>query len=179
MTHTAPPTVALDRRMDLPPAFDERTALTAMLTYVRLTVHAKCADLAQHHAAAVPVPTSPLTTIAGIVNHLRWVETYWIDVAYLGGEDRTPSTIDDPDVEMRAGPQRPLAELLAGYAAQAAHTDEILASRDWDSESVRRNRVTGRPLALRWIVLSLIEETARHNGHLDLLREMADGVTGL
>ena len=53
-----------------------------------------------------------------------------------------------------------------------------LAARDWDAEAVGRDEATGKPFALRYIVTHLIAETARHNGHLDILRELADGVTG-
>jgi hypothetical protein len=79
---------------------------------------------------------------------------------------------------MRLGLERPLAELLDEYAAQAAHTDAVVASRDWGAESVCKNGDTGKPFALRYIIMHLIEETARHNGHLDILPELADGVTG-
>jgi hypothetical protein len=79
---------------------------------------------------------------------------------------------------MRLGLERPLAALLDEYATQAAHTDDIVASHDWDAESVAVDSDVGQPIALRYIITHLIEETARHNGHLDILRELADGVTG-
>jgi hypothetical protein len=79
---------------------------------------------------------------------------------------------------MRRGLEQPLSQLLDEYAAQAARTDEVLALRDWDAESAFPDGDTGRPLALRYIVVHLITETARHMGHLDILRELADGVTG-
>jgi len=97
---------------------------------------------------------------------------------FLGRPDQWPGTDDDSALQMRAGLERPLAELLDEYAVQAAHTDEVVASRDWESESVGRNEDTGKPIALRYIVMHLNEETARHNGHLDILRELADGMTG-
>jgi hypothetical protein len=79
---------------------------------------------------------------------------------------------------MRAGLERPLADLLDDYAAQAAHTDEVIASHDWDAESALSDGESAKPVTLRYIAMHLIEETARHNGHLDILRELADGVTG-
>jgi hypothetical protein len=66
---------------------------------------------------------------------------------------------------MGRGLERPLAQLLDEYAIQAAHTDEIVASCDWDTESVAIDGDTGKPIALRYIITHLIEETARHNGH--------------
>jgi uncharacterized damage-inducible protein DinB len=169
--------IDLSNRTDFPAAFDERTTITQLLRYVRLTVHAKCVDLSQSDAAKTPLPSSPVMSIAGLVSHLRWVEAFWIDVVFLGLANQFPGTDDDSELQMRLGLERPLAELLAEYAAQAARTDEVVASRDWDAESVC-NGDTGKPIALRYIITHLIEETARHNGHLDILRELADGVTG-
>ena len=117
-------------------------------------------------------------SVTGLVSHLRWVEAFWIDVIFLGQPNRWPGTDDDSELQMRHGLERPLAELLDEYAAQAAHADEVVASRDWDAESVGKDGDTGKPYALRYIIMHLIEETARHNGHLDILRELADGTTG-
>jgi len=167
----------LTNRTDLPAAFDERSTLTQFLKYVRLTVHAKCVGLAETDAKRTPLPGSPAMSVSGLVSHLRWAEAFWIDVIFLGQRYRWPGTDNDSELQMRAGFDRPLAELLDEYAAQAAHTDEVVASHDWDAESVR-NGETGKPVALRYIIMRLIDETARHNGHLDILRELADGVTG-
>lgn len=173
MTH-----IDLSNRTDFPAAFDERTTLTQFLQYVRLTVHAKCADLSQSDATKTPLPGSPVMSVTGLVSHLRWAEAFWIDVIFLGRPNQWPGTDDDSELQMRHGLERPLAALLDEYAAQAARTDEVVASRDWDAESARKDGETGKPIALRYIIMRLIEETARHNGHLDILRELADGVTG-
>lgn len=84
---------------------------------------------------------------------------------------------DDPDREMRIGAQTPLATLLAGYAAQCERYRTLVAGLDLEARSQRTIR-TGEQVTLRWLLMHLIEEIARHNGHIDLLREMADGVTG-
>ena len=168
----------LRNRTDLPAAFDERSILTQFLRYVRLTVHAKCVDLSQSDAARTPLPGSPAMSVAGLVSHLRWSEAFWIDVIFLGQPYQWPGTDDDSELQMRAGLERPLAELLDDYAAQAAHTDEIITSHDWDAASALADGESGHPVTLRYIAMHLIEETARHNGHLDILRELADGVTG-
>ena len=165
-------------RSDRPPAVDdERETLMTMLRYTRATVHAKCTGLADEHVGAVRLPTSPLTTIGGLVSHVRWVEYSWVQVVFLGEEDHGPWTEEDPDRELRIGAALPLDELLASYAEQSARYDELLAGHDLAELSVRPGS-DGRRFPLRWILLHLIEETARHNGHLDILREMADGVTG-
>ena len=163
---------------DFPATFDERATLTQFLQYVRLTVHAKCTGLSESGAAHAPLPTSPAMSVAGVVSHLRWGEAFWIDVMFLGQPNHWPGTDHDSELQMREGHGRSLAELLDEYAAQAAHTDDVLASHDWDAEAQRKDGDTGRAIALRYIVMRLIEEASHHNGHLDILRELADGVTG-
>jgi uncharacterized damage-inducible protein DinB len=170
--------IDLASRTDYSPAADENSVTMQMLQYVRLTVHAKCVGLTQENAGVAPIPTSPLMTIAGLVNHVRWVEAFWIDFIFLGGTIDHPGTDDDPDREMRIAPEFPLEQLLAEYAEQAARTDDILRATDWDTWSAKKNKATGEGTALRWIVNHLIEETARHNGHIDIIRELVDGVTG-
>ena len=173
----APSIVDLSRRTDMPAAFDERTMLTTFLNYTRLTVHQKCVAISQDSAGNAPLGTSPLITIAGLVSHLRWVEAFWFDVVFLGRPDQAPYSDDDPDGEMRIGPSRPIQELLQEYADQCARNDAVIAATDLDAPSLRKNKA-GEPIPLKWIITHLIEETARHNGHIDLLREIADGVTG-
>jgi uncharacterized damage-inducible protein DinB len=163
-------------RTDVPPAWDERTILTAFLDYVRATVHAKCEHLAEVDAHRAPLSTSPLMSLAGLVNHLRWVEYFWFQVMLLGEEDHGPWTEEDPDREMRIAVEAPITQLLGEYQARCARYRDLVASLDLDTPSQRP--VSGRPVTLRWILFHLVEETARHNGHLDILRELADGVTG-
>lgn len=170
--------IDLSRRTDVPGTYDERATATQQLSYARLTVHAKCVGLSQADAVRTPLETSPAMSIAGLVSHLRWSEAFWIDVVFLGGRNQWPGTDDDSELQMRRGLEHPLTELLDEYATQAAHTDDIIATHDWDADAVGRDEDTGKPFALRYIIAHLITETSRHNGHLDILRELADGVTG-
>jgi hypothetical protein len=110
------------------------------------------------------------------VSHLRWVEYSWFQVVLLGEQDHGPWTEEDPDREMRIAVEVPIAQLLDEYEEQCARYRDLVASLDLDTPSKRP--VSGRPVTLRWILFHLVEETARHNGHLDILRELADGVTG-
>ncbi|KQV17337.1 MULTISPECIES: DinB family protein [unclassified Kitasatospora] len=164
-------------RTDLPPVLDERTSLATFLDYTRATALAKCENLAQEDANKAPLPGSPLMTMAGLISHLRWVEYWWFDVVFLGGEDEGPWTEEDPDREMRIAVDLPLAELLDDYRQLTDRYRELVAATDLDIVAQRTVR-DGKQINLRWIILHLIEETARHNGHLDLLRELADGTTG-
>ncbi|GAA3157139.1 DinB family protein [Streptomyces rameus] len=161
----------------MPPAWDERTQLTTFLDYVRATARAKCEELSDEDARKAPLPGSPLMTLSGLVNHLRWVEYYWFRVVFLGEEDEGPWTDEDPDREMRIAVDFPLSRLLDEYAAETARHNELIAAHALDTKA-RRGRGDAEPVDLRWILLHLIEETARHNGHIDILRELADGRTG-
>jgi len=173
-----PDAAAAGRTDDIPVSFDERTVLTTMLDYARDTVHAKCAGLADAGARRAFLPGSPLTTISGLVSHLRWVEYSWLEVRLLGGEDHGPWTDEDPDREMRIARHIPLSRLLGEYRASCARHGELVSGLDLDMVSRGDLGWRDEPVTLRWILSHLIEETARHNGHLDILRELADGVTG-
>ncbi|MFD6952753.1 mini-circle protein [Nocardiopsis sp. TSRI0078] len=165
-------------RVDPPKSADERTMLTTWLEWHRATVHAKCAGLSAEHATATPLPTSPLMSVGAIVSHLRWVEHAWFEMVLMGLPDQGYATPQDPDAEWRRGGEVPLDRLLDEYEDQCARSREITAKLELDAvaASARRNEES---TTLRWVLVHMIEETARHNGHLDLLRELADGTTGV
>ncbi|GGL94408.1 hypothetical protein GCM10010129_42940 [Streptomyces fumigatiscleroticus] len=171
----------MTQRTDTPPAWDERTQLDTFLDYARDTARAKCEGVSAEDARRAPLPGSPLMTLCGIISHLRWVEHYWVEVVFLGREmvgPLTEATDDDPDPEMRTAVDVPLPRLLAEYEEQSARYRRLLAEHDLDSTAVRPIR-DGRHVDLRWVILHLIEETSRHNGHLDIVRELVDGRTGV
>ncbi|HEX2705573.1 MAG TPA: DinB family protein [Candidatus Lustribacter sp.] len=162
---------------DRPDVWDERTTLLTMWRYTRAVAAAKCSDAPATAIGAPTVPTSPLTTLGGIANHQRWVEHWWLDVVFLGHEDRAPWTDADPDAEFRIGAEQPISLTLREWADQSAAIEAAIEGHDLD-ERGRDWRRSTEPPTLRWVLLHLIEENARHNGHLDLLREIADGATG-
>ena len=170
--------IAAGRTDDIPPSWDERTTLTTFLDYARDTVHAKCAGLSDADARRAPLPGSPLMTVSGLVSHLRWVEASWIEQTMLGGTIDAPWTDDDPDREFRIAVEVPLAQLLAEYRDACARHRDLVASLDLGAPSRGALDWRAEPLTLRWILLHLTEETARHNGHIDILRELGDGVRG-
>jgi uncharacterized damage-inducible protein DinB len=162
-------------RIDVPHAADEASMLIAWLDWHRATVFAKTEGLAEDLAHRPLLASSPLMTVAGLVSHLYWVERGWIEHTLLGGPDDQPWSAEDPDKDFKAD-GTPVAELLAAYERQCARNNEVARSLSLDTVSAMERR--GEPVTLRWILLHLIEETARHNGHIDILREMLDGVTG-
>ena len=164
---------------DIPHSLDERAILIRFLDYARDTVHAKCAGLSEAGARRAPLPGSPLMTISGLVGHLRWVECGWIDKTLLGGAIDAPWTDEDPDREFRIAVEVPLAQLLAEYRAACDRHRQLAAELDLDTPSRGELGWRTEPVTLRWVLFHLVEETARHNGHIDILRELADGTRGI
>jgi uncharacterized damage-inducible protein DinB len=171
----------MTRRTDTPPAWDERTQLTTFLDYARDTARAKCEGVSTEDARKAPLPNSPLMTMCGLISHLRWVEYYWFQVIFLGEElvgVLAEATDDDPDPEMRRAVDVPLPRLLAEYEEQSARYRRLVSDHDLDA-AAKRPISDGSHVDLRWILLHLIEEISRHNGHLDIVRELIDGRTGV
>ncbi|TVT55593.1 DinB family protein [Amycolatopsis rhizosphaerae] len=158
------------------PAFSggQREQLTAFLDYQRGTVTWKCGGLSDEQARRSLVP-SELTTVAGLLQHLTLVEEYWFGVVLDGQPNSWKEALEeDPDAEFRLALRTPMSELLDGYERQCERSREITAKLALEDEVPFR----GGTINLRWVLIHLIEETARHAGHLDLLREMTDGLTG-
>lgn len=88
-----------------------------------------------------------------------------------------PRSYADPRGSGRLSKLGPPWQKWSYFPGDPAPPRGRLVRRGWDADSVR-NGDTGKPIALRYIIMHLIEETARHNGHLDVLRELADGITG-
>src|ERR1700683_2223677 len=132
-SESASQSISPGRADDVPPSWDERTVLTTFLDYARDTVHAKCAGLPDADARRAPLPGSPLMTISGLVSHLRWVESWWIEAIGLGGTIDAPWTEDDPDREFRIATGIPLTQLLAEYRAACARHSDLVAGLDLDT----------------------------------------------
>jgi len=160
-----------------PGTADERTQLVGWLDMQRALVHYKCEGLSEDDAHRALLPTSPRTTVAGLVGHLRWVEHCWFDVLFLNRPaDGNPQFGADDSADYDVG-DTPLAQLLDEYARQCAASNAIAAAADLDDLG-RNTRYGADGLNLRWILLHMVEEVARHVGHLDLLREQLDGARG-
>ena len=157
-------------------SWDERALLLTMLRYTQQTAVKKVQGLSQELARVTPLSTSPRMSPANVLNHLRWVERSWVQARLLGGEDDGPWTRVNPDAEFDEGSALPLDEVIRLYEEEAARTRSVFAEHDLDA--LMAKATPKAPLTARWILLHLIEETARHNGHLDILREMADGSVG-
>jgi uncharacterized damage-inducible protein DinB len=163
-------------RTDPPFVSPERPALRDWLEYHRATLELKCEGLDRASLIARPVPTS-LLSLQGLVRHMAEVERYWFR-RVLGSEDAPPLYYDDdqhPDGDFELIDDADWAADLATWRAQCEHGRAVEATApSLDTTGTRR----GEPVDLRWIMLHMIEEYARHNGHADLIRELVDGTVG-
>ena len=179
-------TVGVDPRADRgdpAPDADERTALDEWLDWHRRTLVAKVVGLDDQQARRQAVPPSDLNLL-GLLRHMTEVERNWfrrcfagLDAAPLYYGDAHPT--GDPDGDMRPGDHDTVADALRAWEQEVAFARALVArtsSLD-DVAATPRDRYPEQP-NLRWIMVHMIEEYARHNGHADLLRECIDGTTG-
>ncbi len=166
-------------RHDPDPHADERTTIDQFLDYQRATLQLKTDGLNREQLNK-RLPTSALT-LGGLLKHLALVEDDWIVVRFLGLPEPEPWASapwdEDRDWEFHSAERDDPEGLRALYDAACDRSRQAVAAAGLDDLSVRTDR-DGRHWSLRWILTHLTEETARHNGHADLLREAVDGVVG-
>ena len=167
-------------RTDPDPTGDELTLLSQFLDYHRATLVQKVSGLDRRQLGTRLEPST--LTLAGLVKHMALVEDSWFGSVLLGSEDGEPwASVDweaDPDWEFHTAVDDEPDDLLALYADACDRSRAAVAEAgDLDRVATKPSR-RGESFNLRWIMLHMIEETARHNGHADLLRENIDGVTG-
>lgn len=157
---------------DLQPT-DERTALVQRLDQYRAIASAALADVPWEQASERLLPATDMT-IAGIVRHLAWAEDRWFHGRLLGLAMPAPwdtPNADDPDQSIRLVPGDTTDGVLDLYASACDRSRAAVARcRSLDDLAVVPSFGIG-PVNLRWILVHMIDETARHAGHLDLLRD--------
>lgn len=150
------------------PSDDERELLLAWLQCLREAVLRKAEGLDETQVRWRP--DDKLISIAGIVNHLAHVEWRWIDGALRG------QAVSRSEGEFVVPTERPFADVAVTYRERADRTDQIVRAADL-ADPCDHPKYPG--ITLRWVLLHLIEETARHAGHADATRELLDGRTGV
>jgi Protein of unknown function (DUF664) len=148
----------------------ERELLTGFLDWYRAVVENKVRGLSLQDASRIMTPTglSPL----GIVKHLAFVERGWFMARFAAEEQKV-----DPDAVFRIETGDTVASVLAFYRSSVTESRRITAGASLDDISKSESPTYGF-VSLRWILVHMLEETARHAGHLDLMREQIDGKTG-
>jgi hypothetical protein len=151
----------------------ERAMLESMLDFYRATVVTKVAGLSDAQAFTAAVPPSTLTP-ATVVKHLTGTERFWFSIDFADLDVPWPWPEDDLHGNFRIHPGDTLSAVVADYVEECASSRRAIAGADLDDPA----RGPDMDFTLRFAILHMIEETARHCGHLDLLREVTDGTVG-
>jgi hypothetical protein len=152
---------------------EEKESLRVALDRHRDVVVWKTSGLTDEQLRRPLTPSG--TTLLGLVKHLSWVEYGWFCETFGRETEPMPFDLDDPDADLRIEPDETTADIVALYARARAAADQVIdelpieqLGKAWFGDAV----------SLRWVLIHMVEETARHAGHLDILRELIDGVTG-
>ena len=147
---------------------DETELLLQWLGYLRAAVLRNVEGIDDSQARWTP--DGKLISLIGVVNHLTRVEWRWIDGGFGAAE------VSRAEAEFHPGPELTCADAVAAYRTRANATDTTVRSLPLDSKSPPQSWAEGHDL--RFVLLHLINETARHCGHADATRELLDGSTG-
>jgi len=163
-------------RVEPPLVAHEREMLEAWLDFHRATLAVKCAGLTDGQLRARAVPPASLSLL-GLVRHMAEGEHQWFTMVLGGEQIRYPYyTEDNPDADFDDVDGADVAEAFETWRSACA------SARGWAAAAPSLD-VTGtqdgREFSLRWIMVHMIEEYARHNGHADLLRQRIDGAVGV
>jgi uncharacterized damage-inducible protein DinB len=146
----------------------ERDTLAAFLDYLREAVIVKAAGVDDDALHRALVPSG--TTLLGLVKHLTMVEVAWFHWAFAGLDATVPASELEPGDTVES--------VVAGYRDAIATSNAIVSAHpDLDQLCVRKATAPER-MSLRWLLVHMVEETARHAGHADILREQLDGEIG-
>jgi uncharacterized damage-inducible protein DinB len=170
-------------RPEPPLASDETATLVGFLDYQRATFAWKCAGLDEAGLkATVGVSTM---TLGGLLKHLAYVEDHWFSHRIWGNKRQAVwNAVDwdaDPDWEWHSAAEDSPDQLHALWQDAVSRSRDLLTEALADGgldQPALRTLPDGRTPSVRWIVVHMIEEYARHNGHADLLRESVDGLIG-
>lgn len=166
-----------DTRTDPPAAGDEREILTSFLDWHRATFELKCAGVPPERLSERTMPPSSLS-LHGLVRHLAAVERWWFRIQFAGEDvPMLYYSDDDPNQDFDAL-DGDVDEAFDTWRAECRRSRDIVAAAaSLDQTGIRRR--TGEPFSVRWLMVYLIAEYARHNGQADLLRERIDGAVGM
>lgn len=160
-------------RIKAPQTGPEKEMLCAFLDYGRATILWKLEGLSDEDLRRVVVPSG--WSLLGLVKHLSFVESWWFQTQFKGEEDRFPWDESDPDSDFRVEPDESTQDILDRFEEMVAISREITDAGDLEEETKGKERPDR---SLRWVLLHLIEEYARHCGHADIARELIDGSVG-
>ena len=170
---TTPPLIG----RSAPALVDELGTLTAILDNQRATVIRKVTGLSDEQGRSRPVWPSTMTPM-GLVKHLAAVERWWFSIDFAARDVAPPwpeGTTQKFD-GFELSDSDTMARVIQSYVEECAASRQVIAAAQ--NLDAHAKQPPGQPFNLRFAIVHLIEETARHNGHLDLMREAIDGSTG-
>lgn len=152
-----------------PPRLDggERETLLALLGYQRESLIRKVTDVDDASARLSPVGSG--TSLLWLVLHMARAEVTWVQYRFAGMDVEVPDDVATADDT--------LAEAIGRYREESRSSDGIVIGAS-DLDELCRRSDAPEPVNLRWVLMHLLEETARHAGHADILRELIDGHIG-
>lgn len=152
---------------------DEKESLKVALDRHRDAVLWKLEGLGDDDLRRPMVPSG--TSLLGMVKHLATVEYAWFCETFGRETEPLPLDDDDPDADLRVQPHETIADVLAFYERARAASDKVIAELDVEDTGTAW---FGNAVSLRWVLIHMVEETARHAGHVDIVRELIDGTIG-
>ncbi|HET6209257.1 MAG TPA: DinB family protein [Jatrophihabitans sp.] len=165
-----------EARPQIPRLADERSTLTGYLDWQRATFELKCRGVAGQRLSERTVPPSSMS-LHGLLRHLSGVERYWFQQQFLRADvPMLYYTDEDPDQDFESL-DGDIEQAFAIWHAECARSREIVAAAGSLADTGRFLQDDAE-FSLRWLMLRMIAEYARHNGHADLLRERIDGTVG-
>lgn len=157
----------------------EKDVLHGFLRRHRGALVALVRELGDENAEAIQMPSG--TTALGVISHLAWMERWWFEATFAGEPVDFPWTDDDPDADWRRLDGENTDAVIDRYVAAARRSNEIIAAAELGDVAAQPD-LPPFPIGdqtLRWILVHMIEETAQHLGHAEILRELTqDGRAG-
>jgi len=162
-----------------PKQADEQTTLEAFLDYYRDLLLRKASGITDEQLHTRLEPST--LTLGAILNHMAVVEHWWFHECFAGADPMEPWASapwdDDDDWEINTAHEVSTDDLISRYTGAIARSREVLAGVQSLDELSAKDR-NGAKWSMRWILVHMLEEIARHAGHADLIRESIDGATG-
>ena len=167
-------------RFQLDHAPDELTALTQFLDVHRIEFHERCWGLTDDQLRQTTAAST--LTLGGLLKHMALVEHSWFEHRFAGMDEREPWASapwdDDYDWEFTTAAQDTGEELFTLFVDACARSREVISATESLNHLSVRTDNDDQQWNLRWIMVHMIEEYARHLGHADLIRESIDGTVG-
>jgi hypothetical protein len=152
---------------------DEKTSLRVSLDRHRDAVLWKLEGVGDLDLRRPMTPSG--TNLLGLVKHLAAVESAWFCQTFGRPTEPLPFDENDQNADLRVRPDETTADILTFYARARAASDQVIDELDLETTGTAW---FGDAVSLRWVLIHMLEETARHAGHVDIIRELIDGTTG-